>query len=159
MNIDVGTKVWYCPDTCHKLDKDHQNKPVFAFEFVSTSPNAKMPYRQGEAVDFDHPNLGSGYIFASGTPGVYRTGAGHLIRPTKHLAAWPAIVREVFADGTVALDIAHPSGGSLVHGHAIFDKGCFVTLHYPAVGAKTGLRYSKTFEPHTWHLLEDKPEK
>lgn len=152
--VAVGDKVWYTAHTDHHLDKNHKGEPVFLYEHATNSQNPRNPYRKGDRV----VNLG---LLGTGgwtrlPDGSYQTPSGAIVKLAGPGEAWPAIVREVFADGTVALDIAHPIGASLEVGHRAFEQGTFVTLHYPSPGATTGLRYSAKGEPHTWHLPADK---
>lgn len=153
--VSAGDKVWYVPDLCHQLDTDHQGNMLFKFRHASDGRAGKHGFLKGQPVA-NFGVLGRGRLRKHGSgSGLYRTGGGHLVEVDGPGQPWPAIVREVFADGSVALDIAHPYGGSLLVGHDAFQKGTFITLHYPLPGAQTGLPYSQTGAPHSWHLLAD----
>lgn len=151
--VVVGQHVWYTPDTVHQFDKDHREQFVFAFYHAQDSSHPKVRYKKGERVaNFGVLGMKN---WRRGKNGLIKTGGGHLIQPGDPLAPWPAVVREIFADGTVALDIAHPISGSLVSGHAIFTGDVGLTLHYPKPGITAGLRYDAAGAPHTWRLLTD----
>lgn len=135
--VKVGDEVLYVPDSCHQLTKDRLGNYVFEFVHEQNAPNSAHSYQKGDVVQ-NHGELG---LLQSREGGVLQTMGGHRIRPTRPLYSWKAVVREVFADGTVALDVQHPRG--------------YVTYHYPSHGATSGLRYSPTLDPHTWHLPAD----
>lgn len=135
--VSVGQEVLYSPHACHQFDKDHRGRHVFHFVHEHDAPNNVVAYKKGDVVQ-DHAQLG---LWQKKENGCIHTAGGHVIRPHKARSSWKAVVREVFADGTVALDIAHPCGG--------------ITLHYPDHGASEGLPYDPDGAEHTWHLSSD----
>lgn len=135
--VKVGDKVLYVPDSCFQFQKDHRGEFLFEFVHLEDGPaRGGVPSGLKGKVVANHKTLGQ---WQTKRPdGAIVTMGGHVIKPTRPLFHWEAVVREIFPDGTVALDIPHP-------------RGC-ETFHCPSPGATTGLRYSTTDEPHTWHL-------
>lgn len=152
--VAVGDKVWYVPSLIHQLDTDQRGERVFRYVFSGNSRNKKIFYRDGSLVE----NFGIlGNRWTRIGDGEYKTIGGHVLKLVGPGKPWPALVREVFPDGTVALDVAHPQGGSITKGHSIFQTGSFITLHYPQHGSTGGLPYDAAgTKPHSWHLFTDK---
>lgn len=158
--VKVGDKVWYVPSWDHELDEDHEGNKAFVFEFAHSRSTPQLSYQQGQRVE-NFGILGRGR-WRRDQHGHYVTPAGVVLRVVGPGKSWPALVRQVFADGTVALDIAHPFGASLQDGHGAFSRGRAWTLHYPHPrfsGNGGGVSYDKTgTELHSYHLLADAKE-
>jgi hypothetical protein len=137
--VKVGDTVLFVPGADHRFDKDRKSEQLFHFEHTHDAPNSSHSYKKGDRVQ-NHGTLGA---WQQKQGDSIRTQGGHTIRPTKPRMPWNATVREVLADGTLALDIAHPRG---------------YTLHYPRHDILLGgVRHSATGEPHTWHLSGEEP--
>lgn len=172
--VEAGQYVYYVPHLCYALDCDNKNELLFVFAFERSYKGKHASYQAGEAAT-NLGQLGKGRWRRTDNGG-YVTGGGHRLKLVGPGQPWPAVVRAVFANATVALDIAHPDTGALQHGFAGFAGRPGKVIHTPHVGWTeklllsstgtvldpqngkqiTGLAYDGTGKtPHSWHLLAD----
>lgn len=142
--VKVGDAVLYIPDfQAHGLDMDHQRDHCFHFVHAADKPSHGK--KQGDPAD--PRKCGK---LKSWKDGVLLTEAGFAIRPTTPKRFWPAVVAEVFPDGTARIDVPHPCGCYTLHYRVPHDGGT-------ATDATTAQEKSLTvYKPHTFHLAEGK---
>lgn len=131
--VEVGMSVFYVADLCHARDRDGNGDHVFEYKHVKNGP-----MRNGS------PSVMSGDIAIAGQVGEFQkrdrathdihTEGGHIIRPTKPMRAWRAVILAVKASGACDLRIKHP------HGHIVE----YIDVPYSVAGLGGAL--------HTWHL-------